>query len=56
MFVKLEANSDILIQFWCYIQMPGSGKNSSMGLKQKSACLFGESGNPSITNYIFVKL
>ncbi len=29
-------------------------KRSLMGLKMKSACLFGESGNPSIASNIFV--
>ncbi len=29
-------------------------KNSPLGLKQKSACLFWESGNPSIASNIFV--
>ncbi len=29
-------------------------KNSLLGLKQKSACLLGESGNPSIASNIFV--
>ncbi len=31
-----------------------STKNSPLGLKQKSACLFGERGNPSIASNIFV--
>ncbi len=29
-------------------------KNSPLGLKQKSTCIFWESGNPSIANNIFI--